>query len=75
MILKSEFDTVVLIDCQLESSTEMTVGILYAEGKSSIVTMVDIKSGKNYRVTLPDSILKNETQLTGVNVGLQYEQQ
>lgn len=72
MILKSEFETVVLIGCIIDSATEMTVGLLYAEGKSQIVTMIDSKSGKSYQVTLPDVILKNETHLTGVNQVLNY---
>ena len=74
MIFKSCFDQVVLIDCQLESSSELSVGILYIEaGQPKQVKVTD--GTVSLLVTLPEESVNTQTQTTGINRSLIYERQ
>ena len=71
MILRSAYDQVVLIDCKLESPSELSVGLLYVEAEQS--RQVEVTDGKvSLRVTLPDEAVGTKTILTGINRSLSY---
>ena len=71
MILRSAYDQVVLIDCKLESSSELSVGLLYVEAGQS--RQVEVTDGKvTLLVTLPDEAVGTKTILTGINRSLSY---
>ena len=72
MILRSAYDQVVLIDCKLESPSQLSVGLLYLESGQS--RQVEVTDGKvKLLVTLPDEAVGTKTILTGVNRVLSYE--
>ena len=72
MILRSAYDGVVLIDCKLESSSELSVGLLYVE--SSQPKQVIVTDGTvTLLVTLPDESVNTPTQTTGINRSLHYD--
>ena len=73
MILRSDYDQVVLIDCKLESPSQLSVGLLYVEAEQS--RQVEVTDGKvKLLVTLPDEAVGTQSILTGVNQVLNYEQ-
>jgi len=73
MILRSVYDQVVLIDCKLESSSHMSVGLLYVESGQN--RQVEVTDGTvTLLVTLPDEAVGTKSILTGVNRVLNYEQ-
>ena len=73
MILRSAYDQVVLIDCKLESPSQLSVGLLYLEAGQS--RQVEVTDGKvSLLVTLPDEAVGTKSILTGVNRVLNYEQ-
>lgn len=74
MILKSPQNTICLIDCSIQSATEMSVGMFYAEHQlEDIATVADSETGKRYRVQLPGSVAQNNTFSTGINQVLKFQ--
>ena len=66
MILKSEFDQVVFIDCKLEESGKLSIGLLYIESSQS--KTVEVTDGKvSFLVTLPDESVNTFTPTVGIN--------
>lgn len=71
MILKSENSTVCLVGCKITSSTEIMVGMMYAEHQLEDIALVS--DGQTYyKVQLPEAVALNKTYSVGVNQSLKY---
>lgn len=71
MFLRSDDNTLYLINC-VDKGSYLLAGLIYAEPQKQPQIVVKSGSGKSFVLVLPDEILKNATQTTGVNVRFDY---
>lgn len=71
MFLRSDDGTLYLINC-VDKGGYLLAGLIYAEPQKQPQIVVKSESGKSFVLVLPEELLKNKTQTTGVNVSFNY---
>lgn len=71
LVLRSDDNSLYLINC-VDKGSYLIAGLVYAEHQKQPQIVVKSESGKSFVLVLPDELLKNTTQTTGVNVRFDY---
>jgi hypothetical protein len=71
LVLRSDDNSLYLINC-VDKGSYLLAGLVYADPQKQRSIVVKSNTGKQFVLVLPDDILKNTTQTTGVNVRFDY---